>query len=262
MKIIIRILNFVIILLVFVNCNNKRSRVFKKPQLFNSQNLDSLDRLSSIVNQVGNQSIYIGIYRFGDEVIDINPDSSNVLYRKRFPNDIIRSIYNSDSLKANGSPLLIADYKNDILVFSDGFKKMFPVYLVNHSSKNMEISSNSTFLSYLDQKMYFEHSNTWHTFEPYDSSSFQSNFSVICGCCDFNYIIQPNEFMVYLLPKESYGSVMKMKISHRDGFESDEFYGLIDTAEMVKYITYSGEIGLIDSSLYNLLYRKYQGDPM
>jgi len=53
-----------------------------------------------------------------------------------------------------------------------------------------------------------------------------------------------------------------MKIHHLDGFESEPFYGYFDTISTVKMIRSDGTIGLVDSNLYNLAYRRFQGDPI
>ncbi|MGB0870467.1 MAG: hypothetical protein ACPGSD_12790 [Flavobacteriales bacterium] len=227
------------------------------PKLNNSQVLDSLgiNRPGTIL--AGEFPIYGGTYHFSDSIIDINPDSVINRYKRK---DKKGTIWNSnylneetvDSLKRNGEPNLIVDYKNDIIVKSIGSTKVYPVYLVNNTNKNLIISKHSTF-THLDRIFYSESLEKWTTFTTADTVSWSWN----CGCCFTYYFLKPNHYSIYLFDKLERGQKQKMKIHHFDGFESEPFYGYFDTTSTVKMIRSDGSTGLMDSLLFYKFYQDY-----
>lgn len=254
--------SILIILSIFCfGCNFSKKQslsTFQIPELYNSQVLDSLgiNRPNTILG--GEFPIYGGTYHFLENPIDINPDSvmSRNKRNKVLGIEYISKYLNRDTLevlKQNyGTPSLIVDYDSDLVVKSLGSTTVYPVYLVNNTNNNLIISSHSS-SSNLNREFYSESLMKWTGYSTVDTIEWNWN----CGCCTSYYFLKPNHFSIYLFDKSKKGQKHKMKITHSDGFESEEYYGFYDTTSHIKIIQSDGTIGLMDSTLYHKYFQEY-----
>lgn len=230
---------FLMVIFFMINCTNTPKELhFTVPKLINTQNLDSTLVKDTTKLFRGELPLFMGLYSFIEERIDLNPSRNGVdtgRYNSRIvdvmPNNQ-EQIQRLDKQIKESVFDVYAYYDRELEYITEGEKfTMYPIYLVNSSDKEFIFHGHSAYTT-VNEMYWDEKKEKWISFQSLGSIGLS-----FCGGYSYFIKIHPKEYVLLLAPKHKSGQVFNMKIDYRDGArESTIYQGLIDTSLYEMYL--------------------------
>jgi len=218
---------FIITLLFIVGCSPKQNQKllvsdrFKLPIIIQKENPDTVkafqvDSMSGVYPQL------IGKFKFGD-TINFSELGQQQISEKDYLWEV-QNAFESDSLSSDGLQI-IPDYKTSIAYsrYEPINRLFFPVYVVNETYEPKIFFGKDSHGFAIQEAIDTSDYSLWH---PIESKGLD-----FCGNGRFRKKLNPNEFLIFLLPKYSGPDTTSLRIRFQieeSVFISKAFLGTIN----------------------------------